>query len=401
MASADTLRVLLISHQFHPHIGGYEKAAASLAVSLVHRGVYVEVVTFTPNRSDQSDKERPYRVHRLPSANTRFLSTLTATVALLIFLLRNRHRFDVWHCFSLSPACLVAMSLVRSLRVAKVVRLQSTGEEGIGNLARAGFFGKIGLLKRAVSSFGRIVALTTIGRDEALAFGVPAQRISIVPNSVDTEKFKPAGKAERDQARRVLGLPLDRTIALQVCRLDPAKDLPHLLAVWRTLQSSCGEQPLLVIVGDGPLKQALHGIVQDHGLAHSVRLVGHYPDTSIWYQAADFYVLSSLHEGMSNSLLEAMASALPIVSTDVSGSEIVLTKPGAGIVVPAGDGEEMKQALEQIIVDPTMRARCGAAGRDRMIMGYSLRQICEQHLEIYREVTGDRVGTESKGRRQS
>lgn len=386
----------MICPQFYPIVGGYERAAERLSAALVHEGAQVSVVTFKPHATaPKRERLRGFEVTRLWSTKARGLSTITTIISLLTFLLVHGRKFDLWHCHAPTPAVAAAIGLARLLRVPVIVKLPSSGTNGIGAAFREGVLGRLGLMRPLFRTADAIIVMTDDVRREALRHGINSSRVHLIPNGVDTEVFKPAtDEAERLSIRRRLGMRENAIVALQVCRMDRAKNLPGLLDAWASLPTPFKADKKLAIVGDGPLTQRIRARVTDSGLQGSVMLPGARKDVVDWYKAADFYILSSFYEGLSNSLLEAMSSGLPILMTDVSGRELVSTDPAAGIVTPVDDAPTLRSGILALAQDVALRQSCGANARSRIVQGFSIQHVATRMLALYRTLSCDRGGAD-------
>jgi len=140
------------------------------------------------------------------------------------------------------------------------------------------------------------------------------------------------------------------------------------------------------VVGDGPEWDKVNSKIQDLNLADSVHLAGRRSDVATWYQAADVYVISSYHEGLSNSMLEALASGLPVVSTRVSGSSTLVESPAAGLVVDVGDTEQMCNAIEKLLSDEMTRAQLARNARQVFEDRFSLASISSKVIGVYKGI---------------
>jgi glycosyltransferase involved in cell wall biosynthesis len=163
-------------------------------------------------------------------------------------------------------------------------------------------------------------------------FPALSDRIRFTPTWVDTDTFRPAALAERAEGRRRLvamsGFPEDPFLMVTVGRLDKQKNPLLLLEAYRVLRQSMRDARLLLI-GDGVLRQQIEDRLKQHGLESEVRLCGAMPpaDVARHLQSADLFLLSSAYEGMPISVLEALGSGLPVVSTDV-GEVARVVHPG-------------------------------------------------------------------------
>lgn len=242
-------------------------------------------------------------------------------------------------------------------------------------------------VRRAYRPFvGRYVALSAdlAGYLQARV-GVPAHRIERICNGVDTRRFHPAaygreplaGSPFNDSRLRVIGT---------VGRLQTVKDQTLLARAFVLLLREAPELagPLrLVIVGEGPLRGEIEAILAEGGAAGRAWLAGERSDTPEVMRALDGFVLPSRAEGISNTILEAMASGLPVIATAVGGNgELVL--PGqTGTLVPADDARALAAALAAWLQDAGgMRAQ-GLAGRARAEDEFSLDTMLERYAALY------------------
>ena len=181
-----------------------------------------------------------------------------------------------------------------------------------------------------------VIAVSRNVRERALALGADPARTHVVRNGVDTSVFHPGPRAE---ARRRLGLGEGRLV-LAVGNLVPVKGFDLLIAAL----AHSGVGPRCVIIGDGPQRNSLQSQIDGAGLGSRVRLLGAVaqPDLADWYRAADLLVLPSRSEGIPNVLLEAAASGLPFIASDVGGVPEI-AEPGT--LFQAGDAGSLAGTL--------------------------------------------------------
>lgn len=206
----------------------------------------------------------------------------------------------------------------------------------------------------------RFVAVSERHARELVAGGVAADHVRVVIDGVDTEAFRPR---DRDEARAELGLPLDRPIVLVPARLHPAKGHADLLAALPALRSAAPDL-LVLLAGDGPLRETLPADALAAGLPPSaVRFLGHRADVHRLMAASDLVVLPSHVEGLPSAMLEAFASARPVVATDVGGVGEALVDGHAGRLIPPRDPEALAAAITALLADPALRDAMGRRGR--------------------------------------
>jgi len=208
------------------------------------------------------------------------------------------------------------------------------------------------------------------------ALGISPDRIGSFQRGVDASRFFAAPPAE---ARARLGLPLGRHVIVWVGRMVPVKGLDVLFEALPRVRTS-GEQPLMVLVGDGEERAKL--AARAHEWPGDVRFVGTVPHEALpdWYRAADLIVLPSRSEGMPNVLLEALACGTPFVASDV-GSISELLEPASRVVTPDDPGA-LAAALSESLQAPPMSRRASATLLDRTHAIAELRRSLQGVLDV-------------------
>jgi glycosyltransferase involved in cell wall biosynthesis len=384
--AGQALNVLMLSPQFSPLVGGYERAAERLAAALAARPDVAVVEVVTERRESawpRAETRAGFSIRRLWCCYRPRLHVVTSGVALAWYLLRSLRRFDVVHIHQYGYPAAIAIVLAKLLRRPVVLKITSTGADGITSALHElrGGRGLIAWLHRDVDV---CAATTKDAAQEAEQFGIPKQRVRIVPNGVDTREFCPGDSAMRTDARERAGLGPGPT-AIYCGRLSAEKNAYGLVRAWRVVADAV-PGAVLVVVGDGPLKETLANAIRAAALEGVVRLMGAQTDVAPWYQMADLFVLPSNHEGLSNSLLEAMSCGLPIVATRVSGSSEILGEIEAGILVDVGDEAGLASAMIAMLTSPERRRICGGHARRYVEQKYTLSVVAEQVVRVYQEL---------------
>jgi sugar transferase (PEP-CTERM/EpsH1 system associated) len=206
---------------------------------------------------------------------------------------------------------------------------------------------------------------------------VPAAKVRIVHNGVDVERFGYRKPRAADNSCR----------AVTVARLDPVKDQASLL---RAVRLVVDKNPAfsLDVVGDGPSRPELESLRAALGLDGRVIFHGVQDDVEPFLADADFFVLSSLSEGIPLTLLEAMAVGLPAVATDVGGNREVVVSGETGYLVPAGSPGALADAMLKIQADMPQLQRMGLASRRRVEEHFNLRTVVAQYENVYLQCLG-------------
>jgi phenylacetate-CoA ligase len=210
---------------------------------------------------------------------------------------------------------------------------------------------------------------------------VEAHRLVTIRNGVDTMLFHPDEPAP---ARRALGIPVMGFHVGCVARLSAEKDHATLLEAFARLHAARPDAHL-TLIGDGPLRGELEAQRARLGLESALTLAGHREDVAALLPAFDVFALSSRTEGMSLTLLEAAAAALPIVATRVGGNPEVVADGETGILVPPGDPGRLSEAL-QAMAERQDRAAMGARGRARVAERHGMDRMAAAYDALYAEV---------------
>lgn len=223
--------------------------------------------------------------------------------------------------------------------------------------------------------------------------GRAGERTDVIPSGVDTDRFAPT--AERVVAKRRLGVDDARPLIGTVGRLEPRKGTATLLAALASVRAA-GHDATLVVVGEGPLRAELVAAAERLGVEPHVRLLGDRSDVRDILAALDVFVLPSRTEGMSNALLEAMATALPVVATAVGGTPEVVTDGRSGLLVPADDADAMAAAIGRVLENPAWAGELGAAARQTAEEHFGARRMVRRLEAVYAAVANSGSGAAGK-----
>ncbi len=241
-----------------------------------------------------------------------------------------------------------------------------------------------------VAIFRRMIALADVifvnsqGVLESYEQAVPrlARKIQRIPNSLETSDFPVRDAEIRARKRAELGLTPDERVCITVARLTQAKDHATLLNAVAQLEAA-GHRLTYVLVGGGPLRPALEQQRQDLGLRSNIHFLDDRDDVVELLQAADLFVLSSVREGMPNAVMEAMATGLAVVGTDVPGVRELVQPGRTGWAVPTRDPAALAGAIIAAIADPVARAAYGRAARARVEAEYEHERIMDRYFEVF------------------
>lgn len=225
--------------------------------------------------------------------------------------------------------------------------------------------------------------------------GVPPERIVQIYNGVDTQRFVPAASGREPLPMRGF-VPADGLVIGCVGRLQTVKNQTLLARAFvRLLEQRPGARDVarLVIVGEGPLHASILDILTRGGCAELAWLPGARDDIAELLRSFDVFVLPSLNEGISNTILEAMASGLPVIATRVGGNPELVEEGATGRLVSTEGPEELATALGDYLDRRPLVQAHGRAGRERVVARFSLERMVQGYVELYgRLIAGRAVG---------
>jgi glycosyltransferase involved in cell wall biosynthesis len=239
------------------------------------------------------------------------------------------------------------------------------------------------LTRPLLSAADAVVCLTEAIQQWLQERGIAEGRASVIASGVDTHSFRPRDKIT---LRRQLGLPPEKLILLYVGNLVPYKGVKILVDAVYLMKAS---HSVLVLIGDGEERLSLEERVSRLGLSQRIRFVGAIPPDQVplWMAAADLFVLPSFSEGRSNVLLEAMASGLPVVATDIPGNREAVSAGETGLLVPPGDPDSLAMALESMVANKELIVQMGKAGQlSIQERRWTWEECASRHVELYREL---------------
>ncbi len=211
---------------------------------------------------------------------------------------------------------------------------------------------------------------------------VPAAKLSMIPNGVDTDRFAPSAEI-RERVRKELNLG-DSFAWLAVGRLVEQKDYPNLFSALEQLPEGNWR---VLIAGNGPLEATLKARVADLALTDRVQFIGTRSDMEQLFNASDAYVMSSRFEGLSMALLEASAAGLGAVVTDVGGNRELVLDGETGYVVPPANSQALAHAMTMLmeLPDPDRR-ELGALARRHCVEDYRFQKVGDEWVRLYRQL---------------
>jgi glycosyltransferase involved in cell wall biosynthesis len=219
--------------------------------------------------------------------------------------------------------------------------------------------------------------------------GIAAERVDVIYNGIDLETFDRTC-ADRDSARRDMGVGPNDLVVIQVARLDYLKD--HLTAL-RALERVAAQrrEVRLVLVGEGPEREKIEAEIRQRRLSEHVRSLGLRSDVGRLISAADVFLLTSISEGIPLTVIEAMGAELPVVSTRVGGVSEIVLEGQTGLLAPAGDDCALAEHILSLAAEPARRQQMGQVGCQRARAVFCERRMHAEYLRQYEEMIAVRA----------
>ncbi|WP_152050278.1 glycosyltransferase family 4 protein [Tautonia marina] len=373
------LRICYLLAYFHPFASGAERQALAQGTELARRGHSVRVVTQSVRGSDLPRDElvQGVTVHRwIDSVPIGPLFGLSFVSGAVRALRKLRDEYDLVHTHQALWEA-VASGVARSaIDQPTLVQPASSGYFGEAEeLSRTRGFP---VLKRLILRNSAFAAISLDIETQWRALGVPADRMVRMASGVDSSQFHP-GPSEVEAA-----LP-PRPRVLFTGRLHPQKNLDLLVDAWAEVASKRAEGHL-IFLGGGPDHDRLSARAEELGLADRVHFVGPVSDPAAYLRAADVFVLPSVAEGMSNSLLEAMATGLPCIASKIGGNVDLLEDGPSGLLVPLNDPRGWAEAILRLLDDPEFARSLGQEALRRVESEFALPIVVDRYERLYRSL---------------
>jgi glycosyltransferase involved in cell wall biosynthesis len=226
-------------------------------------------------------------------------------------------------------------------------------------------------------------------RDSLIRQGFSAEKIEVIVNGVDTARFQPGSKEE---ARRKTDLPQDAVLLGLVGRFGPFKRHAYLIDAFERLAPSHPTLALLFAGGGGPLEQFIRDRAASSPFASRIHFAGFQSDPRPWYRALDLLVIPSVNEGLSNALLEAMASGIPALAHTACGNADVIQDSGNGFLRDLSSADQLRNALDAVLASPGLLPALGRAARLTIEARFAFPGMVAGYERLYRRLARPAAG---------
>lgn len=385
------MRIIFFNYEYPPLGGGAANATAYILEEYSKiSGLEVDLVTSSID--DEYHLERiggNISIHRLPigkdSSNLHYQSQkelLTYAWKAYFFSkkLIRENKYDLCHSFFTVPCGFISFLLYKKYKIPYIVSLRGSDVPGYSERFTA-LYSFIKPLVRAIWKRSFAVVSNSQGlRDLALKTG-PKQAIAVIPNGINIDQFR---REKGDSVPTVAKSTKFKILC--VTRITPRKGIKYLIEAFEEL-SKKSDDISLQIIGDGDERKELEKLAKDLGVGEKVEFAGlvDHKDLPPYFENADVFVLPSLNEGMSNSMLEALATGLPLIATDTGGTKELIKDGINGFIVKMKDRQDLVDKIEILIKDPELRKKMGEESRKKS-EAMSWEKVAGEYVDLYNKV---------------
>lgn len=369
------MNILILNHEFPPVGGGAGTATIQIARELSALGASITVMTTAYANLPKIETRDGYTIHRVPAWRKEAMEShpheiisylMSVMVKSSLYCVKNRP--DLIHTFFGVPSGFIGYLLQKITGCPYLISFRGRDVHG----GKDGITGLMKTISLPIWHSANACVANSEGLRQIAQRISPKLEVGVIPNGIDTQRFCPVPQSNR---------PIKKI--LYVGRLEPYKGLDILFHALASIQDTPWQ---LQMVGDGSLRHDLPKLAKALNIADHISFEAQPPEKmpSI-YQQADIFVLPSIVEGMSNAVLEAMASGLPIVATQIPGSEELITDGHTGLLVPASSKELLSAAILSLLKNSDLRKTLGQNAR-LDAEKRSWRSVAEAYLKLYTQI---------------
>lgn len=386
------LRLALITRRFWPLVGGAETVMANLASEFRQQGHDVTLLTARWERQWPADiVHREVPVRRLSQPKARGWGTFRYMQALGHWLRNHRNDLDGVIVSMLKHDAHTAVHFGLRSKIPIVLRAEGGGETGDCHWHEVGRFGL--RIREKTKQAGAWIAPSPVVYDELLKAGYPSHKGFVVPNAVPIPEARSPDRQSRarialSETHSILSVGPREPLVVYTGRLHEAKGLLELVEAW-PLVLERWPNARLWLVGEGPAGLDIWDEVHRLHLTHSVIMPGSFDELTEVLDSADAFVLPSHEEGMSMSLLEAMAAAVPIAASDIPGNRLLIEHGRHGLLFPPKRSDKIAAAIIALLENREQAELLGKEARKRVSRDYSISKMANDHLAIINAVSSD------------
>lgn len=379
------MKVLMVIERYFPIWGGAENQLQQLIQHLCDLGCEIEILTRRWQKGIAAKElVNDIAVYRVGWPGKGRLATIVFILSLVWFLLRRGRKVDIIHSHGAAALGALGSLAARITRTHNIAKISTAGRipKLIVNLPGR-------LILKLFKHSDAIVCISDEIQRELTAIDTSPRRIVRISNGVDGERFRPLPKVQRREWRIAKGLSPVIPVVVFSGRFVHRKGLDVLLDAWHRV-IKLHPAAHLIVIGSGAnqsdsVEHQIRCKVKEEGIAN-VSFEGETNSPESYLGISDIYVFPSRKEGLPNALLEAMASGLPIVASEIGGVVNLVEDDETGLLFPCGDVDALSNRIVELLNNPQKLKKIGSQARQHVLEHYSFKQIAQQYLKVYRDV---------------
>lgn len=379
-------RIALVSFKYPPVYSGYGKQLESVTTDILKKSSDIDIKVLTAYEESRRIKEDNYEVITLlnkPDDNDS-KTVFPFSKEVFKWLVTNRKEYDIIHCVKAGPeamACNIASKLLRKKLIVKVAQDELSERE---ITSATGLKKQTRLLRRKLlKSADLFVAISEEIEMNIRNNSSPKSHIVRIPNGVNTDKFQPVNAAEKVAVKEALQFDADDLILLYTGAINKRKGVHDLLDALELYSSDTKIKVVLCgpILEDLDFDERLSKLNSKENLVIDYR--GKVTNVEEYMQAADIFTLPSYSEGLPNVLLEACASGLPALATDIGGSRDIVVSGQNGFLVETNEPAELNRQLTLLAESADLRQSMGINARQTIETSFALNKVSDAYIKLY------------------
>lgn len=380
---SEPIRVLVISFKFWPEYAGWlQQTLSMIEASDPHQTSFTWITPQKPGNESGTKVWKNLDVHHIGSSYTSQsrLGRLLFGVKIAKYLIQNRKKYDVIFCPLAYTPTEIVVTISRILHKPTVVRIAQ------GEISTSYFMGRF--RRRFFSSLATKLVVLNKSLFESLELAA-SHKVQWFPNGVDIERFQPAINDEKTELRERWKIRESQPVILFVGAMVPRKGVDTLVSAFIQVAKDNKDSLLLLAGPTNSQTEFFNEIklqVAKFGLEHRIRFLGHTSTVEDLMRAADIFVLPSHAEGMPNVLLEALATGLPCIASNIPGVQELIIPNHNGLLFPPKSVQELANQLRFLLDHDDARQEIGKQACQTIVEKFSIRQTAKRYQELFAQV---------------
>lgn len=372
------MNIVMLISSFYPIVAGAETQAQRLGASLVKKGHSVTVITRWHEGMKSEEMIEGIRVKRINVSKNPKLAPILYMIKSILYIMKNKKKIDVIHAHALSAPGVTASLASFITGIKSIVKITGGGNHlgsEIKRIYHQKSFGKlrVSFFRKYISKF---IAISNAIEQDLIDLKVPKSKIEFLPNGINMDEYQ-MSEASKLSFLSELGLRDDHKIFLYCGRFEKIKGIDILLEAWTGLEDKLKENSKLILLGEG--SENISKSLSDKTIIHR----GKVENVKDYLGIADYFILPSRYEGISNALLEAMSSKLVILASDAGGNVDLIQHGVNGYLFPKEDIEALKVIIKEQLITKENDAIMSENAYNFIKDNYNLKEITNSYIELY------------------